>query len=266
MDIQRVPSRDGTDITFERTGDGPPLVLVHGTAGDRNDWRPVIPLLAESYTVCAIDRRGRGESGDADDYALEREFEDVAAVVDSLERPAFLAGHSFGGVCALEGALRADNVEKLVLNEPVIPPDVSGFFPAETIDRIERLVDGGDLDEAMTVFALEIARLPQNEVDAIRAEPEVWEGALQTVDTAPREVRGMNAYKFRAEQFTRFDTPTQLIVGTESPDFMKQAVEIVAGALSHIRIDTLEGVGHLGMMIDPEQFVDAVVDFLGEAP
>ena len=107
-----VTTESGTPLAYWRSGKGPPLVLVHGTAADHSRWRPVLPALEERFTVYAIDRRGRGGSGDSDDYAVEREFEDVAAVVDSLGEPVNLLGHSYGGLVALEAALLTRNVRK----------------------------------------------------------------------------------------------------------------------------------------------------------
>jgi pimeloyl-ACP methyl ester carboxylesterase len=100
-----VTTESGTPVAYWRSGKGPPLVLVHGTAADHSRWSPVLPALEERFTVNAIDRRGRGGSGDTDDYPVEREFEDVAAVVDSLGEPVNLLGHSYGGLLALEAAL-----------------------------------------------------------------------------------------------------------------------------------------------------------------
>src|SRR3712207_6694772 len=124
MSHESATSKDGTPIAYWRSGEGPPLVLVHGTAADHGRWRPVLPAFEERFAVCAVDRRGRGGSGDSEDYAIEREFEDVAAVVDSLGEPAFLVGHSYGALCALEAALLTPNVRKMVLYEP--PMDASG--------------------------------------------------------------------------------------------------------------------------------------------
>src|SRR3712207_2617173 len=102
MSQETVTSVDGTPIAYWSSGEGSPLVLVHGTAADHARWRPVLPAFEERFTVYAIDRRGRGGSGDSDDYAIEREFGDVAAVVDSLGEPVTLLGHSYGALCALE--------------------------------------------------------------------------------------------------------------------------------------------------------------------
>src|SRR6266853_2334593 len=95
--VIHVPSKDGTSIAVECAGTGPNLVIVHGGVGDRSRWKPLFPLFAPRFTVCAIDRRGHGASGDSRDYSLQKEAEDVAAVVNSLPAPVFLLGHSYGG-------------------------------------------------------------------------------------------------------------------------------------------------------------------------
>ena len=120
-----VKSADATPIAYSRTGNGLPLVLVHGISADASRWAPVMPALEERYTVFAMDRRGRGESSDGAAYGLEREFDDVAALVDaaaaSAAAPVSLLGHSYGGLCALYATLRTPRVNKLVVYEPVSP-------------------------------------------------------------------------------------------------------------------------------------------------
>ena len=125
MDVETVTrmtttSRDGTPIAYWRSGEGPPLVLVHGTAADHNRWAPVLPAFEQRFTVCAVDRRGRGGSSDSDDYSVEREFEDLAVVVDSLEEPVSLLGHSYGALCALEAA-RLTQLARLVRAHGLAP-------------------------------------------------------------------------------------------------------------------------------------------------
>lgn len=105
--MTRVTSRDGTQIAYWTSGEGPPLVVVHGTTADHTRWRPLLPCLEPHATVHALDRRGRGASGDAPDYDVAREFEDVAAVVDAVAQASGSAvdvlGHSYGGLCAFGG-------------------------------------------------------------------------------------------------------------------------------------------------------------------
>ena len=114
--VHRVVSADGTPIACWRSGAGPPLVLVHGAAADHARWAPVLPAFEERFTVIAIDRRGRGESGDGAGYAIEREYEDVAAVADWAGPGTCLLGHSYGGVCALEAALVSGSVGRLMVS------------------------------------------------------------------------------------------------------------------------------------------------------
>jgi pimeloyl-ACP methyl ester carboxylesterase len=134
-DPTEVVSQDGTPIAVWQSGEGPPLVLIHGAAADHNRWAPVLPAFEERFTVFAIDRRGRGRSGDASGYALEREYDDVVAVVESAGEGVSVLGHSYGGICAVEAALLTDRIRKLVLYEPPM-----GFLksPPHVVDRLQR--------------------------------------------------------------------------------------------------------------------------------
>ena len=166
--METITSADNTPIAFERSGRGPPLVLVHGTTADHTRWAPVLPTLEEHFTVYAIDRRGRGESGDTPEYDLEREFEDVTAVVESIDEPVVLLGHSYGALCSLEAALRTDNLRRLILYEPPLP--VSNYDPdtEDVLDEMTALVDDGENEQALVQFFREIARVPAAELDALR--------------------------------------------------------------------------------------------------
>ena len=148
-DLVKVRSKDGTLIACWRGGRGPPLVLVHGSAADHKRWRPVLPALRENYTVYTVDRRGRGDSGDSETYAIEREFVDVASVVDSLGEPANLLGHSYGALCSLEAGLLTKNVRRLILYEPPIPVGLEIFSPG-IIDRLQDLLNQGDRERELS--------------------------------------------------------------------------------------------------------------------
>ena len=115
--MDRVRSKDGTLIAYERSGTGPALVLVHGTTADHTRWASVLPMLEQRFTAYAVDRRGRGQSDDSAVYSIEREYEDIAAVVASIQGPVNLLGHSYGALCSLEAALLATNLNKLILPE-----------------------------------------------------------------------------------------------------------------------------------------------------
>ncbi len=157
MSPENVTSKDGTPIAYRRSGQGPPLVLVHGTAADHNRWAPVLPAFEERFAVCAVDRRGRGGSGDSDDYAIQQEFEDVAAVADSLGEPPVLLAHSYGALCALEAALLTRNIRKLVLYDPGIEVAGEEIYAPEVIERLEELLEAGDRDAVVATTMREVA-------------------------------------------------------------------------------------------------------------
>jgi pimeloyl-ACP methyl ester carboxylesterase len=147
--MARVASRDGTEIGWWTSGQGPPLVLVHGAVADHARWRPLLPYLEPHATVHAMDRRGRGASGDAPGYDLAREFEDVAAVVDAVAAatasPVDLYGHSFGGLCAFGGAALTANLRRLVLYEGWPPADPAAReLPPGVGERLDALLTGSD--------------------------------------------------------------------------------------------------------------------------
>ena len=96
-------------------GSGSPRLLVHGSTADHTRWTSILPGLERRFTVLAMDRRGRGASGDAQKYSLEREYDDVAAVIRAAGREVDLFGHSFGALCAMEAALNVDNLRRIVL-------------------------------------------------------------------------------------------------------------------------------------------------------
>src|SRR5437660_652464 len=119
MDSTR--SDDGTPIRYFRRGHGPAILLIHGTAADHSRWAPVLPALQRHFTLYAMDRRGRGGSGDAAAYRMDDEFADVAAVAAVIDGgPVDVVGHSYGGICAMESVFRDASIRRLVLYEPPI--------------------------------------------------------------------------------------------------------------------------------------------------
>ncbi|MDP9485713.1 MAG: alpha/beta hydrolase [Actinomycetota bacterium] len=254
-------SEDGTAIGYWRRGEGAPLVLVHGTSADHARWAPVLPALGERFTVYVVDRRGQEGSGDAADHSLEREVEDVVAVVDSIGAPVCLLGHSYGAICSLEAASRrAARVGGLVLYEPPIPTGMVAF-PAEAVERVEALIEENHRGEAVALFLREVAGMPPREVDRLRAEP-AWHKRVVAAHTLPREARAAEGYVLDPARLREFGTPTLLLLGGESPPFFRAATEAVDEALPDSRIVVMPGQGHVAMHTAPELFASLVVGFL----
>jgi pimeloyl-ACP methyl ester carboxylesterase len=259
--MHTIQSTNGVQIAYQRSGAGPPLVVVHGGTADHTRWAPILPALEEHFTVCAMDRRGRGASGDAQPYAIEREFEDVAALVDSLSAggKVDVVAHSFGAVCALEAALLTSNIRKLVLYEPAPP----GFREAPaTIARMRQQLDAGDREGLLGTFLLEAAGLTPDELELVRSVP-AWRGRVAAAHTILREVESIAALPpFDAGRFGRLATPTLLLLGGESRVAYREATEQLHSMLPSSQIAVMPGQQHIAMNTAPEVFVGEVLGFL----
>jgi pimeloyl-ACP methyl ester carboxylesterase len=255
--VQHVVSADGSAIAFERLGSGPSIALVHAGFVDRRICQPVAGELAGRFTVVLVDRRGRGESGPyRSDHAIEREFEDVAAVVAALDRPVTLVGHSSAAWYVLYGALLAGGVHRLVLYEP---PPLWGV-PEPVIVQIGMFVRAGAIDDAVTTLLTAAVGTPAAEVAAMRGSP-FWQLVAANASALVPELEAGRRLYFDPAVFGDFTTPTLLLLGTESPPFLRPITERVAGALPDARIRELEGQGHGAMSSAPAVFASIVADF-----
>lgn len=263
-DMETVTSADGTEIAFERTGSGPPLVLVHGSTSTHTAWEPVRPAFEDHFTVYAMDRRGLGESGDTDQYALEREGEDVAAVVDSIDEPVVLLGHSYGALCSLEGALRTDNLRILVLYEPVFQVGDEDLYSEDMLAEMKALHEAGENERLLVLLLEDVVEVPSAELDALRSDPS-WPDFVDAARTLYRETRAENDYTFDGARFAELTTPTILVSGSESPGDFTNPTDELDDALPNSRIVILEGQGHGGIHSAPDLFIDEVLAVIRES-
>lgn len=265
-EIETVTSPDGTEIAFERTGNGPPLVLVYGNGDVHQFWEEggVRSAFADYYTVYAIERRGRGESGDATEYELERKAEDVAAVVETIDEPVTLLGHSGGALYSLEAALKIDNLRNLILYEPPIQVGEHELDIEQGVAEMKRLLDDGENEEALVLFLQEVAHLTSDELEELRSAP-IWQDMVDAAQTLPRELRAIGEYEFDATRFVGVTTPTLLLTGSESLEWLTDATKAVNDALPHSRIATFEGEQHMAMHTAPDRFIDEVRTFFRES-
>jgi pimeloyl-ACP methyl ester carboxylesterase len=264
-----VVSRDGTTIAYWMTGQGPALVLVHGTVSNHTTWDPVLPLLEAHRTLYAIDRRGRGASGDTADYDLSREFEDIAAVVDLAAETSGagvdLLGHSFGGVCALGAARRTSHVRRLALYEGWFDPHPEiGAASDAVMDLIEQHLSVGDGDAALETFCRELVHMSDEELSAFRANAAWWQSRVEAAHTIVREDRAIRSAKLDPEEASELRIPVLLLVGTDSPDELRGDPEAVAQALPDARIEGLEGQQHLAHALAPDLFARRLLAFLDQ--
>jgi pimeloyl-ACP methyl ester carboxylesterase len=258
--LRHVTAPDGVRIACEVSGEGPPLVLVHGAGSARWAFDLLRPHLERRFTVIALDRRGRGSSSDNDAWALEREYEDVAAVMRDAGEDALLFGHSYGGLVAGGAAALLDGLPRLVLYEPAIGPRLAD--PA-AIDRWERLLAAGEREQMVREFLRDTGGYSHEEIDAMRATP-TWAGRLEAARCVARELRAARAVSLDGDPIAEIEAPTLLLLGTESPEWANRSVEAFARALRDATARRLEGQGHGATTAAPELLAAEIVRFLGQ--
>jgi pimeloyl-ACP methyl ester carboxylesterase len=256
--LRHVTSPDGVSIACEVSGEGPPVVLVHGAGSARWSFDLVRPELESAFTVIAIDRRGRGDSSDGQGYEVEREFHDVAAVVRDAGDGAMLVGHSYGGLVAAGAAQLLDGLPRLVLYEP---PMGGVLGDAELIDRWERLIAAGDRDPMLREFFSRVAGYSEDAIDQLAGSP-VWERRKQVSPTVPRELRAELAFRLDPAALGRLATPTRMLLGSESPDWARRSMHAYSEAIPHAQVRILEGHGHGANTSGPELLAAEIARFL----
>jgi pimeloyl-ACP methyl ester carboxylesterase len=245
-----VRSADGTSLAVWVEGQGPPLVLVHGSMCDHTAFDPLVAELRQDMTTFAVDRRGFGASGDVAGYALEREFEDVAAVVEAVAvrtgGPVALWGHSYGAGCAMGAAALTGAVHRLILYEP----GLGIAYPAGSIEEVESAVAAGDLERALLLVLVGIVGATDEEVAALRSSPR-WATMLACAPTVPRECRAEDGWRYRPGRFDTVSAPTLLLAGADSAPVLKEATDRAAAAIPAARVRVLAGHAHLAIRTDP---------------
>jgi len=259
-----VRSADGTRIGFRRLGVGPAIVMVHGSVSTHTDWMPAARLLSSRHTCYVMDRRGRRSSGpDRAPYAIEREFEDVCAVLKAAQQDAagpgaVLAGHSYGAICAMGAALRHP-VPKLILYEP--PLSVGGPVAGAPLAEYARAVAAGENERAMEIGLAEFTRLRPHVLKAIRAS-KGWPRLCRLAPTWTRELEATDATT-SAEPYRALRCPVLLLAGAISPDHpYHDSIRALAAVLPGARVEALPGQDHLGLRGDPHLVARLIANFL----
>jgi pimeloyl-ACP methyl ester carboxylesterase len=244
-----VRSADGTPLAVWADGNGPALVLVHGSPSDHTTFDPLVAELRGDFTTFAMDRRGSGDSGDTAPYAIEREFEDVAAVVEAAARsggPVTLWGHSYGANPAMGGASLTADVRHLILYEP----SFGLSYPSEQLAAIEAAVADGDRQGAIRAVFVDTGVMTPEEFEAFMAGPR-WPRVLAAALTVPRECRVEHTWTYAPGQFDRITAPTLLLTGSETAAALTMLTVRAAAAIPRAHIRVLPGHGHFAHRSEP---------------
>ncbi|WP_336207100.1 alpha/beta fold hydrolase [Nonomuraea sp. LPB2021202275-12-8] len=260
-------SRDGTEIAFERSGAGPAVILVSSALADRSDARKLAALLAEHFTVINYDRRGRGASGDAAAYAVEREVEDIAALIDLAGGAASLFGSSSGAVLALRAAAVGLNVERLALYEPPFVIGDGDFGPPRDYARqLDTLLAADRRAEAVKYFMTGAQGMPAIMVTMMRLMPGVWPNLKALAHTLPYDAAVMGETQrgkpLDADPWSAATVPTLVLTGGKSPAGFHDAGRALTGVLPDAEHRTLPGLNHGAVVMAPKRLAPALVRFL----
>ena len=258
--MSTVTSRDGTRIAYERSGSGPAVILVDGALCSRafGPMPKLAPLLAPRFTVLTYDRRGRGESGDRRPYAVEREIEDLDALIGAAGGHAHLVGLSSGGALALEAAARGLAVDKVAAYEP---PYVAEGGARQTAHEpaLRALVAADRRGDAVKYFMRDMVGVPAFAVVMMRLMPNVWPKMKAVAPTLPYDAAVMDGFVVPADRFRAVRALTLVMHGGKTDAKLARAAAAVAAAVPGARHRALDGQTH---NVDPRVLSSALIDFL----
>jgi pimeloyl-ACP methyl ester carboxylesterase len=256
LEMDTVRSKDGTTIAFDRLGSGLPVVLVSGGSVDRSSNAPVAQLLADRFMVFNYDRRGRGPSTDTPPYAVQREVEDLDAVIAAAGGSAYVYGSSSGAALVLEAAASGLPIDKLALWEPPYIVDPSMRPPADTAKTFTDLVSAGKRGDAVEFFRVKVVGMPAEFAEQAKSQP--WWGATEALaHTLAYDATIMDDYSPPAARAKNVKAPTLVLTGGASFPFMRETAEVLVKALPNGETRVIEGQSH-------DIAADALVPVLAE--
>ena len=264
--MEKILTLKDTKIAYEHSGAGPPLLLVHGTSGDRFGWNDLRPFLEGQFTVYAMDRRGRHKSVDHGEYSVEREFEDVARLIDKISRDSgnqsvHLIGHSFGAVCSFGASVLTGNISSLVLFEPP-PVNIIELVPQEVMDSLKKLYDEGDYEGLLCTFFQVIGGASPEQLENERSLPE-WPEKVAFAHTIYRELNAsIPLSQFDPTPYIQLKLPVLLLVGENTHPIYSLAAKQYQGWLHNSTTVILPGQGHLATKEAPDLLASEITSFI----
>jgi pimeloyl-ACP methyl ester carboxylesterase len=253
--MHAVTSQDGTKIAYDRDGAGPAVILVNGALGDRaldrrfKQMLVISELLSPRFTVINYDRRGRGDSDEAGPFAVEREIEDIAALVGAVGGRASLFGFSSGGALALRAAGARIGVERVAVYEAPFVVDAADKRPsADYGQRLDALIANGDRSAAVKHFMRNAMGMPAPAVAAMRLMP-MWKQMQANAPTlrydwAALGEHNMQGRPLRAEEWASITVPALVVYGGKSPSSLQHGARALADVLPNAELRVLEGMSH----------------------
>ncbi|WP_328678887.1 alpha/beta fold hydrolase [Streptomyces sp. NBC_00343] len=259
MDKKTV-SRDGTAVAYQRIGAGPPVVLVGGAMTTGDGLLPLAAQLAHRFEAVPYDRRGRGASGDTAPFAVAREVEDIAALIDAVGGSAALYGHSSGAALAVHAAASGLPVTEVALYEPPFALDASGAKErAEYTERLTELLAEDRRGDAVELF-MALTGAPPQMIEGARRSP-MWPGMKAIAPTLVYDDAALGDGLVPAERLASLSVPVLTIAGGASPEWMRRAARNAADAAPDGTYRVLDGQTH---MVDPVVLAPLLTEFFSD--
>jgi pimeloyl-ACP methyl ester carboxylesterase len=241
--METTKSADGTVIACDRTGDGPPLVIVLGAFCDRKTFVPPASL-ASRFTVCTYDRRGRGDSGDTQPYSPDLEVADLAAVIEAVAGSgAFVYGHSSGAALALRAAARGVPMAALVAYEAPYMIPGARKVPEDPSGRITELVAAGRRADAVRFWMTDVVGAPAEVLPRMENSP-MWPGLQALAHTLPYDLALTGDQGIPVDYLAKITVPVLVLGGANSPDWFRRTVQATTDAIPGARLVMLDGQDH----------------------
>ena len=259
--METVRSADGTAIAYDQAGHGPLLIIVDGAMTTRTSKSQLADLLAAQFTVVSYDRRGRGDSGDTQPYAVEREIEDIEALIDHVGPPAYLYGHSSGGCLAMDAAIRlGPKVGKLAIYEaPYNDDPAQRQVWATYLEQLAAALADNRRGDAVALF-MRLVGMPAEQVDAMRQAP-FWPSMEAVAPTLAYDHAGVMGpdQSVPVERAAQVKVPALVAYGTASPLFMAETATTLSKAIPHAELRALDGQDH---NVDPAVLAPVLAAFV----
>ncbi|MEV6663437.1 alpha/beta fold hydrolase [Streptomyces nigra] len=253
-------SADGTSLAYASRGEGPPVILVSGAMSTGDTVAPLAEALADRFTAVVYDRRGRGESGDTRPYAVEREVEDLAALIGAVGGEAALYGVSSGGALALRAAASGLPVRRIAVYE--VPFAVYEGGAEERAEYTERLTSALEQDrrgDAVELF-LRLTGLGEGLIQGARQSP-MWPGMESIAPSLAYDDAVMGDGLVPEARLASITAPVLSLAGGASPEWMREAARIVADTAPRGTYRVLERQSH---MVEPEVLAPVLTEFFGQ--
>ena len=266
--MNTITSGDGTKIAYDQTGQGPTVILVASALADRSGTRKLAAILSERYTVINYDRRGRGDSGDSKPYAVEREIEDIDALITASGGSAFVFGSSSGAVLALRAAAAGLDISKLALFEPPFRiDDTAPELPADYEARLTALIAADRRSDAVKLFFSKAVGVPGPLLLLMRFIPGLWSKSMAHAHTLlyDQAVMGdtLAGKPLVAADWSSVRAETIVMDGSKSEGWLRDPAQALVDVLPHATRVTLEGQHHGAVEMAPKAVAAPLIEFFG---